>query len=71
MDQLGRSGQARKDHARWKGEAKGDASNGRNVVQPVAGNWLVARRVGWTSAKRLGTIRGFPWFDRLGEAPYR
>jgi hypothetical protein len=71
MDQLGRSGQVRKDHARWKGEALGDASNARIVVQDDLEKSLVVRRVGWTDRGRLGTIGGLAGFDRLGHAPYR
>jgi len=71
MDQPGHSGQARKDHEKWKGEALGDASNARIVVQDDLEKSLVVRRVGWTRRDRLGTIPGFTWFDRLVGAPYR
>ena len=71
MDQPGHSGQARKDHEKWKGEANGDASNGQTFVQPNRGKSLVVRRVGWTVRDGLGTIRGSVWFDRLAGAPYR
>jgi hypothetical protein len=71
MDQLGHSGQTRKDHAKWKGEAFGDASNGQTFVQPNRGKSLVMRRVGSTGRIRLGTIAGSARFDRVGGAPYR
>ena len=71
MDQPGHSGQARKDHEKWKGEANRDASNGQTFVQPNRGKSLVVRRVGWTVRDGLGTIPGSVWFVRLAGAPYR